>query len=317
MDPEIVFNIQSGPAWDWRVAMDLYLGGAGVGAILFAVLVNYAFAGRYRRLTRTAAWIGPVLVAIGLVLIMAKMGRPFNAWQNYVNVSPLSPLWWGGIFQPLLVGVGLLYAWSWRDAEANVRWRNALGIALVPLTVIVGAYHGLLLSVLNSRPLWNTGPTVIAALLAFATTGVAVVLLAHLVRMWIGGRLSDRDHLGRFLDDLRVVRNTLLTLLVMQLGTAFVWWLGLRLGSLDQQQALAAANEAYGPMFWYGGIVLGLVLPLLLGGTELFLGEARRRRGAQVATIALTSGMILVGGYFFRLALVLGGQADLPVNLFF
>lgn len=317
MDPEIVFNIQSGPAWDWRVAMDLYLGGAGVGAILFAVLIDHAFSGRYRRLTRTAAWLGPVLVAIGLVLIMVKMGRPLNAWHNYTNVNLLSPLWWGGIFQPLVVVVGLLYAWSWRDAEANVRWRRGLGVALVPLTVIVGAYHGLLLSVLNSRPLWNTGPTLVAALLAFATTGIAVVLLVHLMRMGIGGRLSVQDHLGRFLDDLRVVRNSLLTLLVLQLGTAFVWWLSLRLGSLDQQRALAAANEAYGPMFWYGGIVLGLALPLLLGGAELFLGEARRRRGLEVVTIAITSGMILVGGYFFRLALVLGGQAELSANLFF
>jgi formate-dependent nitrite reductase membrane component NrfD len=317
MDPEIVFNIQSGPAWDWRVAMDLYLGGAGVGAILFAVLIDPLFAGRYRRLTRTAAWIGPVLVAAGLVMIMAKMGRPFNAWNNYVNVSVLSPLWWGGIFQPIVVGVGILYAWSWRNPEANARWRRLLAIALVPLTIIVGAYHGLLLSVLNSRPLWNTGPTVVAALLAFATTGIAIVLLAHLLRMWIGGRLSDRDHVARFMDDLRIVRNTLVILLVLQLGTAFVWWLSLRLGSLDQQQALAAANAAYGPMFWYGGILLGLILPLILGGAEMLLGKGRLRHGAQIATIAITSGMILVGGYFFRLALVLGGQADLPVNLFF
>jgi len=317
MEPEIVFNIQSGIAWDWRVAMDLYLGGAGVGAILFAVVIDHLFAGRYGRLSRTAALIGPVLVAIGLVLIMAKMGKPLNAWNNYTNVSLLSPLWWGGIFQPVLVGIGLLYAWTWLDPKPGVRWRRPLGIVLVPLTIIVGAYHGLLLSVLNSRPLWNTGPTVVAALLAFATTGIAVVLLSHLVAMAIAGRLSDQAHVAHFLDDLQVVRNTLVTLLVLQLGTAVIWWLSLRLGSLDQQQALAAANAANGPMFWYGGILLGLVLPLLLGGAEVLLGEARRQRGAQLATIAITSGMILVGGYFFRLALILGGQAELPVNLFF
>jgi len=317
MGPEVVFNIQAGPAWDWRVAMDLYLGGAGVGAILFVVLLDHWFQGRYRRLSQTAAWLGPVLVAFGLVLIMAKMGRPFNAWNNYTNVNLQSPLWWGGIFQPIVVVVGILYAWSWRDPDVNVRRRRLLGIVLVPLTVIVGAYHGMLLSLLNSRPLWNTGPTVIAALLAFATTGTAAVLLVHLLRMGLAGRLSDRDHVARFLDDLRIVRIILVTLLVTQLGTAFVWWLGLRFGSLDQQQALAAANAAYGPMFWYGGIAVGLVLPLLLGGFEVLFGEARSRRGTQVVTIAITSGLILVGGYFFRLALVLGGQADLPVNLFF
>lgn len=317
MNPDIVFNIQPGPAWDWRVALDLYLGGAGAGAILFAVLIDQVFAGKYPRLTRTAAWIGPILVAVGLVLILAKMGRPFNAWNTYTNVNLQSPLWWGGILQPLVVVVGLLYAWTWRDAAANVRTRRLLGFALVPLTIIVGAYHGMLLSVMNSRPLWNTGPTVIAALLAFATTGIAVVLLLHLVRMWIGGRLSDSDHVAHFLDDLRIVRNTLVTLLVLQLGTAYAWWLSLRFGSLDQQQSLAAANDAFGPMFWYGGIVLGLVLPLLVGAAEVLFGEARQRRGAQIATIALTCSMILVGGYFFRLALVLGGQADLPINLTF
>jgi formate-dependent nitrite reductase membrane component NrfD len=185
------------------------------------------------------------------------------------------------------------------------------------LGIIVGTYHGLLLSVLNSRPLWNTGPTVIAALLGFATTGIAVVLLVHLLRMGLEDRLSDRKYVATFLDSLKVVRNTLVTLLVLQIGTAVLWWLSLSLGTLDQQQALTAANAAYGPMFWYGGVVLGLVFPLLVGGAEVLLGEARQRRGGQVATIAVTSAMILVGGYLFRLALVLGGQAELPMSLAF
>ncbi len=317
MNPEIVFNLQPGPAWDWRVALDLYLGGAGVGAMLFAVLIDQLFGGKYKRLTRTAAWIGPILVAAGLVMILAKMGRPLNVWATYTNINLQSPLWWGGIFQPLLVIVGLFYAWDWRNVEANVRRRRVLGFTLVPLGIIVGAYHGLLLSVVNSRPLWNTGPTLIAALLGFATTGIAVVLLVHLLRMGLGGRLSDREHVNRFLGDLTVVRNTLVALLVLQLGTAFAWWLSLEMGSLGQKQALDAANAAYGPMFWYGGIVVGLVLPLLIGAAEVVFGEGRQRRGAQVATIAFTSAMILVGGYFFRLALVLGGQADLPMSLVF
>ena len=35
MNTEIIFHIQTGPYWDWRVALDLFLGGAGVGALLF------------------------------------------------------------------------------------------------------------------------------------------------------------------------------------------------------------------------------------------------------------------------------------------
>ena len=33
MNAEIVYNIQSGPFWDWRVAFDLFLGGAGLQAL--------------------------------------------------------------------------------------------------------------------------------------------------------------------------------------------------------------------------------------------------------------------------------------------
>ena len=76
---------------------------------------------------------------------------------------------------------------------------------LLPLALIVGAYHGLLLAVVTARPLWNTGPTVIAAMLSFVTTGIAAVMLVHLVRMKIAGRLVANDHLNEFLHDLKRV----------------------------------------------------------------------------------------------------------------
>ncbi len=105
MDTEIVFNIQSGPFWDWRVAIDLFLGGAGVGALLFAVALDEVFKGRYRRICQTAAWLSPILVTLGLVFLLFKLGRPFNLFMTFQNYAPTSPLWWGGIFQPLLVDI--------------------------------------------------------------------------------------------------------------------------------------------------------------------------------------------------------------------
>jgi len=138
--------------------------------------------------------------------------------------------------------------------------------------LIVGAYHGLLLAMLTARPMWNTGPTVIAALLGFATTGIAVVMLAHLIRMKLTGRLEDKEYLSTFLGDMRVVRNTLAATIILQIGTCFLWWLSLRFGALQDQQALACANDAYGPMFWLLGIGGGLVIPLLLGAYIVWRG---------------------------------------------
>lgn len=311
MDPEVVYNVQAGPYWDWRVAMDLFLGGAGVGAFLFAVGLHAAFRGRYRRITQTAAWLAPLLLIAGLLFLLTKLGRPLHLWLTFTRFAPTSPLWWGGIFQTLLVIGSLWYALKWRSEEPDPG-RRLLGLALTPIAVIVGAYHGLLLAVVTARPLWNTGPTVIAALLAFVTTGIAAVMLTHLIRMKIAGRLVEGEHLDTFLDNMRPVRNILVGTLTLQLGTFFLWWLSLTFGGLQDRQALLAANESNGAMFWGVGIGLGLVLPLALGAYASWRGETVHRP-LQVRTILATSLFILVGGYFFRLAVLLGGQALLPV----
>ncbi len=309
MDPTIVHNVQIGPYWDWKVAFDLFFGGAGVGAFLFSVALIEFWGRRYRRVPQTAAFLAPVLVVLGLLFLLLKLGRPFHLVLTFTNFAPTSPLWWGGIFQTLFVTGAVWYAFMWRNTEPNPK-RRWLGRLLVPVAVIVGAYHGLLLAVINARPLWNTGPTVVAALLAFASTGIAAVMLTHLARMGLAGRLSD-PHAGQFLDDVKPVRNTLAVTLILQLGTFFFWWLSLFFGSLEDRLALDVANVAWGPTFWGLGIGVGLILPLLLGGWFVWRGEASRRH-FQVAVVGLTSIMILVGGLFFRLAMVLGGQLQVP-----
>lgn len=318
MSMEVIYNTyhtNHGPVWDWRVAADLFFGGAGVGAFLFAVGIDEWFRGKYRRICRTGAYLAPALILIGLLLLLLKLGRPLNGIQTVLNVNMASPLWWGSIFQPMLVAGCILYAFMWyRESEdapgVKRRW---FGRLLTPLAIIVGTYHGLVLAVNVTHPLWNTGPAVVAAMFGFASTGIAAVMFVHLIRMKIAGRLDDAEHLASFLDNMRVVRNVLVAVIVLQLGTFVLWWLSLKYGTLADQQALAAANAEYGPMFWWLGIGLGLIVPLVIGAIVVIRGEAAHRR-TQVAAILVTSALIFCGGFFFRLAVVLGGQVDLPIR---
>jgi formate-dependent nitrite reductase membrane component NrfD len=256
--------------------------------------------------------LAPLLVITGLLFLVAKLGRPLNMWQTMVHVAPTSPLWWGGIFQSMLVLGSLVYAALWfRPTDDNYGRRLVLGWVLAPVAAIVGVYHGMLLALTGARPLWNQGPTVVAAGLAFVATGISIVMLVHLVRMRVAGRLVEGPHLNEFLDDMRPVRNVLVAVLTIQIGTAVLWWIDLRFSSAGAQQALDAANATYGPLFWIGGIGLGLILPLLIGGYVTYRG-ARAGRLLQVYAVAGTSALILIGGFLFRLAVVLGGQVPLP-----
>ena len=123
-----------------------------------------------------------------------------------------------------------------------------------------------------------------------------------------------KEPVAEFLDDMGVVRNTVGLLLVLKLGAFYLLWLSLRLGSLQDQQALEVANQSYGTMFWGLGVGLGLVIPLLLGAFSIALGESKHRK-MQINIIAATSAMIIIGTFFFRLALLLAGQQPQPVNL--
>jgi len=308
MDPEITYIVQQGFYWDWRVALDLFFGGAGVGAFIFGIGLYEFWGRRYRRIPQTAAFIAPILVGAGLLLLMLKLGRPLHIFRTFTAIAPTAPLWWGGIFQTVFIAGALWYAFLWRNQEPRPL-RRRLGLALVPIAFIVGAYHGMLLAVMTSRPLWNSGPTVLAALAGFVTTDIAAVMGVHLIRMKLAGRLADSEHAANFLSDLKPVRNVLAGALLLQLGTFFLWWVSLRFGDRAHEAALEAANAAYGPMFWFLGIGVGLVLPLLIGAYTVWKDDGTVPR-LQVWAVGVTSALILVGGLFFRLAVVLAGQLN-------
>lgn len=313
METGLIYNSAYPIIWDWRVATDLFFGGMGVGAFLFAVLVDWRYGGKYRRICQTAAWSAPLFVVIGLLFLMAKMGRPMAMFLTFTTFAPTSPLWWGGIFQTVLVLGTFYYALKWQRPDEGVRFRTRLGWALIPIALIVGAYHGFVLSIFKAQPLWNSGPTVVAAVLSFVTTGIAAIMLIHLIRMKLAGRLSQTDWVREFLGEIHEVRILLGGALLAQVFTLFLWWVSLSFGQLSAQQALAAASAAYGPSFWLVGIGIGLLLPLLLGGYTIWRKEGASHK-LEINMIWLTSALILVGGYVFRLTMVLGGQMDLPIR---
>ena len=258
--------------------------------------------------------MSPVLVLIGLAFLLTKMGRPMHLPLTYFHFNPSSPLWWGGVFQPIFLIGAFFYAKKWNQAEEKEKdpSRMYLGVVMGVLALIVGAYHGLLLGVVTARPLWSAGPTVVSAIFAFISTGTAAVMLVHLIRMKMAGRLTEEDPSKRFFRDMALARAVMLSALLIQLGTFFLWYLSLKTGSLQAREALAAANEAYGTTFWALGITIGLVIPLALIALA-FLREGKVLVKRQVPILFATCVMILIGGYYFRLSVVLGGQVPLPI----
>ena len=295
--------------WDWRIAADLFFGGIGVGAFLIAVLNSLVYKDKYPSVSKVGAVLAPIMVILGLILMVTELGHPMRMWRTITGFNVSSPLSWGGPFQALMVVIGIAYAALWLR-PGSAKTRNLVGIIGIPIALVVGAYHGWLLTIVKARPLWNTGPATISALLGFVTTGMAAVLLVLCIQHRNGRTAAEAptEEGGEASAPwmIRDFRRLLVGAMIIQALTFFIWWISLEYGSADAQGALVAANVATGPLFWFVGIGLGLVVPIILQVQAIIV--SKRLESLSMPLTILTAVLILIGGFVFRYAVVIGGQ---------
>ena len=185
----------------------------------------------------------------------------------------------------------MAYAWMWlRNSDAARR--RLVGYIGVPFALSVGVYHGFVLMVFKSRPLWNTGPEAVTAICGFVLTGVALVVLV----------LSFLPREKVLVRELKVSRNILGGAILVQLFTIFLWISSLYFGSGESQDAMRRLLTDHAFLLWGIAIVLGLVIPLLVGGVALI--RERQSGRFSYAGPMLTSLLVLIGGLALRYVVI-------------
>lgn len=313
MDTTPFYQTQAGIIWDARVAWDLSLGGLGVGAFLLAFTLWCLADRRYRPLAQTAAVIAPIAVSIGLLFLFSKLGYKLHVYQMGFNLAPTSIMWWGALIQGAFVALSAIFAFRLLFPDVSLLdWLSArlVGWVAVPLAVLTGLYHGVLLAVISSHPLWATGQMVISSVLLFMVTGVAGALLIHMIRTAILGARPDEGPFKDYREGLRPLTLTMLVSTALLLVTLLAWWMELRFGPTREQEALAAALTAYGSLITLA--IIALIVALALCATAL-LASLRGRSFPAFAT-AILCVLLLGGGFAIRYAAVLGGQMSPSIS---
>lgn len=308
MESTFFYNIQDAVIWDWRVAVDFFVGGIGVGAFLLA-FVLWRFGGEaYRSLARTAAVITPIMVSLGLLLLFWKLGYRWHVYQMALNISPVSTMWWGAQVQGAFVALSLLFAWRLLFPDSRLlgfiktSWLGWIGATLA---VLIGIYHGLLLATIGTYPIWASAGMIMASTALFMATGPAA---AFLVDRIVGSKRADRPE--NQTDLVRPISFLLAGASILVLIAVAAWWIDLSFGSARDQDALAAVISAYGPVLLLA-IVFGLLLPIAL----LLRASIKSSDGTEAVSptlVATCCVLILAAGFTIRYAAVLGGQIDLP-----
>jgi len=320
--------------WSWPIYSYLFLAGLGAGAMAVsnAVLLSGpkgAFGEGYFKIARYGALIGPWPVIIGTGFLIFELGRPFRFLNllKIVNESPiahLSPMNFGGWMLLLYGGITVSYAFTFIPWERVVgdwivpikeKIQKPLAAICAPFSIAVAIYTAVLLGAIPSRPLWNSpvlaGLFVVSAL----STGLAAIMLAQTLLHKTQGATGDGhqiDKAGYLLtaSDLALIGLEFVIVLL------FIMFAHLTVGDPRHAIAILLPGGELAALFWWGFIVVGLLLPGLI---ELFyvLRSAVWSKPFKVplAIEIAVPVSILFGGFLLRYIIVIGGQMTGPVGL--
>ncbi len=318
-----------GLLWGLPVILYLFLAGLGAGAMTVSASVllrggGGGFGGGHFEVARYGAFIAPVPVGVGSLLLIFELGS-FEAgnwfrWVNLykvVNASPMSiGTWLLSIF--IIVSVAYAYTFLRRDAapgDAQDGLRKAAAWIGVPLGIAVAVYTGVLLGAMPARPFWNSPVLALLFLLSSISTGIAIIMLA---RTLLHRRGFDTDSVSSYHESGYLLTASDMLVIGLEIIAIFLFVMFAYLTVGDVQTAVSETlfRGDLATLFWVVVVVVGLVLPALV---ELFYVVPRllQHRNYQVpwAVEFVVPIVILIGGFMLRYVVVVAGQITGPVGI--
>ena len=286
--------------WHFPISLYLFLGGMAAGIIFFASLFTIMRKEKdFPTTVKGAMLVAVIAISIGLMALMYDLTHMFYAWQLYTTIRIESPMSWGAWVLLIVSLLSFLWVFSYSN-EMFPKWdwkfdfikkfqayiienRRTIAIILLPLSIILGIYTGILLSAFNARPLWNNpilGPLFLTSGLS---TGAAAIIL------------FSKNHYEKHL-----MTKIDLALIILELGLIIHMLMGMYAGSAVQLEAMQVlVNGEFTVMFFVFVVILGLIFPAMLEGIELM--------GRKIPSI-IPALLILMGGLIFRMVMVEAGQ---------
>ena len=286
--------------WHWPISVYLFLGGLAAGLLFFAGLITVLGKDKeYPTSVKFASIISPIALTLGLLALFYDLTHKLYFWRLYTTIRIESPMSWGAWVLLIITPLSFLWVISYYS-ELFPKWkldikllnnlenflkknRKNMAIALIPLSIVLGIYTGILLSAFNARPLWNNAILGPLFLISGLSTGAATIILL--------AKSAKERHLFSKID---------LGLVIIELGLIIHMLMGMYAGSEVQLEAMQLLIGGEFTMMFFGFvIILGLIVPAIMEILEL--------RGFKIP-VAVPALLILIGGLILRFVMVEAGQ---------
>ena len=292
--------------WHWPISLYLFLGGLAAGILFFAALFYLMGKDKeYPTAVKVATIIPPIALSIGLLALVYDLTHKLYTWRLYMSFRIESPMSWGAWVLLIVTPLSMLWVFSYYSElypklEQKIQLfkkfkflvpvekflqenRKYMAYALIPLTLILGVYTGILLSAFNARPLWNNAILGPLFLVSGLSTGAATIIL-------LSKSVKEKHMFGK-ID---------LALIIIELALIAHMIMGYYAGSQVQLEAVQLLVGGEFTLMFFGFVViLGLIIPAILELIELI--------GFKIPVI-VPALLVILGGLIFRFVMVEAGQ---------
>ncbi|WP_019156628.1 NrfD/PsrC family molybdoenzyme membrane anchor subunit [Robertmurraya massiliosenegalensis] len=298
--------------WDYRVALDLFLGGVGVGIFLLSAYFSFIKKESAFVITRIGFFLSPVLVGLGVLALMTELGKPFRMFSTFINVNPTSVTSWGGFLQFIFIILAFVAFFlvfrNKREAFASPVFKGIV-IAGSVFALAVGIYHGTLLMSLG-QPGWANGLIPVMFLVSSLLCGSSIVMLieAFMTKSLNSEARQAYKEIAAASEGFLSFSYSklLLSLVVVQSILVITWRISIFSAGTDAIYAYQNLIEYFGAYWWALAVVLGLVIPLVISAFYFVKKQSMNLYSALMFTV-----VVLVGSYAFKHIILYSGQIPL------
>jgi Ni/Fe-hydrogenase subunit HybB-like protein len=287
--------------WGLPHVFALFLIVAASGALNIASIASVFNKKIYKPLSRLSGLVALALLAGGLMVLVLDLGRPDRlivamTEYNFGSIFAWNIILYNGFF--LIVGI---YLWMMFERRMN-KYSRKVGIAAFIWRLILTTGTGSIFGFLVARQAYDAvimAPMFIVMSFAFGLAFFVLVLMASY--KWTERPLGD------------AIVNRLSNLLGVFVAAVLYFVAVYHLGNLYLAENSGVENfilmdgGIYTQLFWYGQIILGSLIPLVL----IYSPSTKGNR----SMLGLASVLIILGGIAQLYVIIIGGQAY-PMELF-
>jgi formate-dependent nitrite reductase membrane component NrfD len=278
-------------AFEWYIAVYLFLAGVGAGSIVVAALADMYDRQKYLSFIKAASLIGMPLVSLGIFFLYIDLGQ--GMWKPWLLVllfmNPTSAISWGTGILTIFTFLSLIYG-AYNLGYIKFSGGRLMQIMLVLTGILTAGYTAVLLGVLKAIPFWHQTSLPILFIISASSTGIS-------------GAMVVREMFFKTDDNMHQIERSHFYLIMLEiLLLAGMFLIALQGVPEMQFSAMSLLSGKFAVQFWIFLVIGGLIVPAIVFG----MGEAGKMHvtGGKLIFFEL---LVLVGGYFLRSLIIHAG----------